>query len=53
MILWIRQLQAESNIMRRLPKRVFAHRTILEMLALGAGPPEAAGEAVEVTVDLS
>jgi hypothetical protein len=39
--------------MRHLSKRVFAHPTILEMLALGASPPYAACEGVQVTVDLS
>ena len=31
---------------------VFAHPRILETLALGAGPPYAAGEDVQVTADL-
>ena len=38
--------------MRHLSNRVFAHPTILETLALGAGPPYAAGEDVQVTADL-
>jgi hypothetical protein len=34
----IGQLQVDGNIMRHLPKRVFARHSILEMLALGDGP---------------
>jgi hypothetical protein len=51
-IIKIVQLQAASNIMGHLSNRVFAHPTILETLALGAGPPYTAGEDVQVTADL-